>query len=189
MSDLPPIFEKNLSALNKRDPGLARRLCLAVSDDHVDVDGARYRLHRTWHPLGVEPELPEGDVFVFGVGLGEAVIAALNQGRDVVAWDRDPWLLRLLILRHQLHRPLASGRLRLALGADLLTVPRAGLKTWKHPLLAGIYRNAEEVLEQGLREKRALVAEGTLFVDDIADALRDDGYSVCSWLVASTSSE
>jgi spore maturation protein CgeB len=191
MDELPPILRANLQALQRRDPAMAERICLPVTSRHVDPDrdGGRYRVHRTWHRLAVDDVvLPDGDVLVFGVGMGEAVIAALQQGRDVLAWDRDPWLLRLLLLRHDLSRPLASGRLALSLGADLLAVP-AHLTRWDHPFLRGVYRNEAEVLDGGLRERRALVAEGTLFVDDIADALRDDGWSVWTWLVESTASE
>lgn len=191
MNDLPPVFRKNLSAVAHHSKPLAERLCASVSSDHVDVerDGGSYRIHRTWHRLALDAvDLPEGDVLVFGVGLGEAVLAAVQAGRDVIAWDRDPWLLRLLLLRHDLARALKSGRLRLALGADLLEVP-SGFTPWMHPFLAGHYANEREVIEGGLRDKRALVAEGTLFVDDLADALRDEGYSVWTWLVASTSAQ
>jgi spore maturation protein CgeB len=189
VTDLPPIFKKNLSALHHRDPSLAERICLPVTSEHVDVDGGRYRIHRTWHPFRCEPKLPEGDILVFGVGLGEAVVQAVQAGRDVVAWDRDPWLLRALIMRHDISRALKSGRLTLLLGADLLKAPKTGFTTWRHPLLADLYRNEAEVLEHGLRDQRALVAEGTLFVDDIAQTLRDLGYSVWTWLVETTSSE
>ena len=191
MTDLPPLLRKNLSAIHRHSPAMAERLCLPVTSDHVDLarGGGTYRIHRTWQPLACEVgELPDGDILVFGVGLGEAVLAAVKQGRDVVAWDRDPWLLRLLLMRHDLSRSLRSGRLSLSLGADLCRAS-SRLAVWRHPLLSGLYRNEAEVLEQGLRDKRALVAEGTLFVDDIADALRDDGYSVWTWLVESTASE
>ena len=191
MSELPPILRKNLSALNHRDARLAERLCLPVTSEHVDLarDGGSYRIHRTWRPLACEVgELPDGDLLVFGVGLGEAVLQGVREARDVVAWDRDPWLLRLLLMRHDLSRPLRSGRLTLSLGADLVDVSKR-LAIWRHPLLSERYRNEADVLEHGLRDKRALVAEGTLFVDDIADALRDDGYSVWTWLVESTASE
>ena len=188
MTDVPPILAMNLAALQAVDPELAERLCLPVSGDHIDLARGAYRQQQGWHPLAAEVgDLPEGDLLVFGVGLGEAVTTALEQGRALIAWDRDPWLLRQLLSSRDLSDVIINRTLRLALGTDLLKVSY-GRSIWKHPFLSEIYANEAHVLTE-LKPRRALVAEGTLFVQDLAEALREAGFSVWTWLIAQVSAE
>jgi spore maturation protein CgeB len=81
---------------------------------------------------------------------------------------------------------ITGGQLRLSLGCDLfdelaaLTAPGAGPRTVVlHPVLEQVYKNERELLERA-PPRRALLAEGGLFVDDLADALRDEDYAVYS---------
>ncbi len=180
MTDVPPILAMNLAALQAVDPELAERLCLPVSGDHIDLARGAYRQQQGWHPLAAEVgDLPEGDLLVFGVGLGEAVTTALEQGRALIAWDRDPWLLRQLLSSRDLSDVIINRTLRLALGTDLLKVSY-GRSIWKHPFLSEIYANEAHVLTE-LKPRRALDAEGTRCVQAQARALRVATCSVRTW--------
>lgn len=186
---------ENLVGLHARDPELEARLRLPVSSEHVRVpdDGTSPRLQvgREWVRLEVDrrqvrvPKRQER-LFVFGVGLGELVDAALRANRKgtVVAWERDPWLLRLALERNAWRRELRQGRLVLVLGADLVDHLQFEGAVVHHPVLAHRYRTESLLFEEGLRERRALVVHGELFVDDLADALRAEGWSVYTWDVA-----
>ena len=98
----------------------------------------------------------------------------------ITAWDRDPWLVRLALMSRDFTRHLASGRLTIKLGVDLLDCleDQATPQVLQHPLAEKFNSNELELLEHGLREKRALVCAGTLFVDDIAAELHERAYSV-----------
>ena len=192
---LPPVLRKNLAALQKRDLSLFERICLPVGSDHIQKtpEGDNlYLVHRSWHcydlsdeqvAVGLQ-ELSDEHVFLFGLGAGEQLMALLrSDAASILAWDRDPWILRLLLGSHDISRDLASGRLRLALGTDLLdaledSVPRGALI---HPFFADQYRLEYQLIQTEIRPKRALICAGTLFVDDLADALSDAGYSCFTW--------
>ncbi len=191
-------LKRNLAALAKRDPDLAQRIALPVGSDHVRLpDGeqgstAAYRLGQQWVPLTCKPELAETQLealpaapqlLLFGLGLGEQLRAALADDRfsTVVAWERDPWLLRLCLAGHDLAHALRSGQLRLALASDLLDlIPWKG-PVLEHPLLGRVYGNERVLLEAGAPQPRALLAAGELFVEDLAAALRRQGFSVLTW--------
>ena len=196
--DLPRL-RKNLSALASGSPTLAERLHLPVDDSHVRATDGKggavaYRLGRGRMPLflgrdAVRGMLAEhGDparVLCFGVGLGETVQAALKTWpkADVVAFDRDPWLLRMALARHDWRKPLRAGRLKLALASDLLDhLPWDGAVV-HHPVLDRVHRLERHLLEHGVGERRALLVTGELFVGDLADALRHRGYTVVPWEV------
>ncbi len=186
---LPPgasasLLESNLRALVSVDRGLAERLTWPVAGDHVERDGTGrwvYVLHGERLPLAAQvPEpLPDGPLVVLGIGLGEAVDAALAAGRRVVAWERDPWLLRVFLASADRTRALREGRLRLVLGADLANLDAAE-RSWArlpHPLLAGVYAHEIALLDEPPGRRRALVAQGGLFVDVLCEALRDEGFT------------
>lgn len=196
----PTLLRKNLSALAALDPGLAQRLHLAVEDTHLRRRSADrghavvYRLGRRWLPLSVGPAAVDealavlgepARVLCFGVGLGEYVQAALARWprAELVAWDRDPWLLRVALGGHDWSEVLRAGRLRLALCSDLLEhLPWDGAVA-HHPVLDKVHGMERRLLEQGVGCQRALVATGELFVEDLADALRQRGFTVMPWEV------
>ena len=195
---ITPALRANLAAIQRRDPQLADRLCLSVGSDHVrqGQDGSNYyRIHRSWHPIDLSDDavaqsladLDAQHVFLFGLGLGEQLLALLaGSAESIIAWDRDPWMFRLVLSAHDLSRDIRKGRLRLALGADLLdvmedSIPRDALL---HPFFADRYRLELGLLQEGLKDRRALVVDGTLFVDDVAEALHQEGYSCLTWEVS-----
>jgi hypothetical protein len=193
-----PTVRRNLAALSRRDPALAERITWPVDDAHVKRAptakgaGIHYRLGRSWLPLAVEePEAPlailgqPDQLLLFGVGLGEMVQAALARWprATIVAWDRDPWLLRVALGAHDWSAAITAGRLILSLGADLYPRLPWQAAVAHHPVLARVYALERHLLEQGLGERRALIATGELFVDDLTQALRARGFSVLPWEV------
>ncbi len=101
-----------------------------------------------------------------------------------MAWDRDPLMLRLALSAADHGAALQSGRLRPALGVDLLDLrDQAPLDAWtavRHPLLGQIYHGEWDLLQAGSAPDapRALLCEGGLFVEDLRDALTARGYAV-----------
>jgi len=203
-TDWPPgasidTFAENLRALGIAQPELAERLCWPVSGEHLheEADGSiRYSWRETWMPIeltraevdfAVESALArvgaDARVLVFGVGLAELVERVLeHEHTRVVVWDRDPWMMRVLLGRTDYSDAITSGRLRVALGADLLALhsdPTIEARI-EHPLFANIYARELAWLTEGAREQRALLCEGKLYVDSLANALADEGYSLWS---------
>jgi hypothetical protein len=184
------LLERNLRALAQRDPELALRLCWPLRADHVEIPDSGPALRRGLPfavPAGeVEATLngveADREVLLLGVGLGEQLDALLARKlRGLTAWDRDPYLLRLLLMRRDLSAPLETGRLRLALGTDLvelLASPAQVTPLW-NPLLEQTYRTEAALVRAGVGARRALVGVDRLLSDDLADALRAEGYCVC----------
>ncbi len=193
-------LRERLAALAAQDQRLAARLHLPVDDSHLrrlpDDKGGPvvYRLGRRWVPLSLGSEAaqamlaPHGEprrVLCFGVGLGETVQAALERWprATVVAWDRDPWLLRVALARHDWGAALRTGRLRLALASDLLRHLPWESAVVSHPVLDKVHGMERALLDHGVGSKRALMVTGELFVDDLAEALRHRGFTVLPWEV------
>lgn len=187
----------NLRALHRVAPDLVARIRLPVSDKHVQFPAAEgdpvlYQVGFHWQPLSIPPDQVDalvathpgdGPFFVLGIGVGEIVHALLRRSPStrVEAWDRDPWLLRQFLASRDLAREILGGRLRLHLAADVLA-----LCPWKgplviHPLLGRVYRAERHFLEEGVAERRVLLAASGLFADDVADELRNRGYAVLPW--------
>jgi len=186
------MLELNLAALRGAQPEVARRLALPVDGAHVDPGPpARYLHHKAWVPLALdalgEPaeelaraSAARGDVVVLGVGTGDLLERALKAAprARVVAWDRDPWLLRLALGRADFSARIAAGGLRLALGTDLLDVDLAGAARVSHPLLGKLYARDVALAERGRLPRRAALCTGGLLVESLGDALERAGYGV-----------
>ncbi len=185
---------RNLAALGERDGGLVRRLTWPVSEAHVRIEpggAALLNWRRAWRRLDLEGEAQGGRIVqrasipgtggvLLGSGLGELVESALAESGDApwIAWERDPWLVRLMLSRVDFSDELSSGRLTLALASDLVPLARslaggglAAMELRAHPLLGSIYASELEALLSGAAGQVALVAEGELFVDQIKRAL------------------
>ena len=209
MSELPPDFDParlsaNLAALAERQPKLAMRLTWPVAADHVRPGGdgeLLVRFRRAWRRLDLTGEECAGVLrrratagesapgILFGVGRGELIEQALLERPTGpwIAWDRDPYFLRLALGRLDLAEPLRRGGLELALGCDLIPLARARARSddWvqeqsfelrAHPLLGAIYERELSLLERGAVGQIALLAEGELFVDQVGRALARRGY-------------
>lgn len=202
---------RNLRAIGSRDPSLVKRLTDAVGSDHVaildDPQGPPLlRITAPGHPVttdrrtegvpgsaGENAETAQGGrVLVLGVGFGyhlETLLRTNPTGLSVVAYERDPWLLRLALLRADFSREVLSGRLRFALGTDLASVVkdiRASVRLLIHPLLSELYATERTFVEDttGHRRpetRRALVAAGGLFIEDVLETLRSRGVQTLVW--------
>jgi len=188
------VLEANLRALAEADPGLAARLRSPAGRAHLRPGpggGLELRYRRAWHALALDPEAVARmvraargaeEVLLFGLGLGEAVTALLARypGLRIRAWDRDPELVRRFLARNPLYDALRSGRLRLLLTSDLPAGASSGPRppvVLVHPLLGAVYRHERRLLEEGIGPRPVLLCEGELFVDDLAAALRAEGYT------------
>jgi len=193
------MLRANLEALARRDPELVQRIGWPVESDHVVLDDSgdvHYRLQQSRYRLSLAEDAvgralpaeapPHAEIFVFGVGLGEIVDALLSARADVgvVAWERDPWLLRVALGQNDWSAALASGRLRLLLGADLVAhaaamrARGAPVLTVFHPFLATLYRHERAWLDPATLDRPlALLCAGGLFVDDLTAALARVGFA------------
>lgn len=193
------LLARNLQALDAANPVLAQRLCWPVSSEHVrhDEDHMYYR----WHLSEEILDLPQSRIdsllslapedrpcFVFGMGLGEitAALAAQRQ-TPIVAWDRDPWMLRLALSQHDFSLALRSGQLSLTLSADIVSLADElrtaerrldDLSIVPHPLLGRVYQRELDLLSNPSFAPLALLGAGGLLVDDLARSLQAEGYRV-----------
>ncbi len=202
MSTIDPQLLANLAALRPVDPGLVERITWPCNSEHVswiDDDLAEYRVHRTWHRLSLEQDEidrvlagydPDRPVLLLGLGLGEILESVAHRARAPVhAWERDPWLLRQVLSRQPWGERLDTVRFHLTTDLLGLLGDDTPAQVLRHPLLGSIYRQEDALLRDGVGERRALLGLGGLFVDDVADALRDEGYSVIPWDLAGWSQE
>ena len=176
------------------DPGLAERVSLPVDGAHVRNPyyvSPEIVYRRRAYPLAEAQAAPAADVppgaspdlFCFGLGTGDGVarLAARPGVERVMAWERDPWLLRVALSRHDFAQDIRSGRVRFLLGADLLVATEAlarGAVRVDHPVLGEIYRDEAALLAKAGQCPVAFLAEGELFVDDVSSALRQLGFGV-----------
>jgi hypothetical protein len=213
------MLRPNLEALARRDPELVQRIGWPVENDHVVLEESGdviYRLHQGRYRLNLNDdsiaralprEAPEGaEVFVFGIGLGEpvetilALTSAARPDLRIVAWERDPWLLRLALAQNDWTAAIADGRLRLLLASDLVEWAGAAVAsaaagaraaprvTVFHPFLASVYRQERSWVATAVaaaaggpaRPARplALLCAGGVFTEDLAVALGTAGYDV-----------
>ncbi|NNL67430.1 MAG: glycosyltransferase, partial [Myxococcales bacterium] len=117
-------------------------------------------------------------VVLFGLGLGELAEALLCAApeRRVVAWDRDPWLMRQALARRPaLVKAVAAGRLELALGVEIQRLRDEPIEAPRiaHPLLGEVYALERVFLARRPAQRHALLVTGELFVDDVAATLRE----------------
>ncbi|MCP5023267.1 MAG: glycosyltransferase [bacterium] len=195
---MTPIVSKNLQALASVQASLHERIHWPVEGDHLGQSpagewtlthrGTRVPAMLTDQEIqraceGVGPE-SRSTIFLFGVGLGELLKALLERAPQatVIAWERDPWLLRQALTLHDWVHPLIENRLRFALNADLGPLVQSGLgkDVVFHPLLSRMYANEFTLVHDGVKSNRVLVCCGSLFVDPLASALRKEGFSVLS---------
>ncbi|MFK7927749.1 MAG: glycosyltransferase [Myxococcota bacterium] len=176
-------WEINAAWLARHAPQLWQRLLDCGPSDRIKWSEGRLLWWRGLTPVEVVEPSPvdapsDRDVVCLGFGRGDWVHELLQQSdRDVVVWDRHPGFLRPALQHRDWTTWLASGRLRLIAGGDLLKAqgPRV-----PHPVLG--LRYADEARCKGGR--RVLLVEGSLFVDDVAQALTAEGWSVFRWDVA-----
>ena len=192
-SPLPLRLDKNLAALGEHSARLAERIAWTTLDATVDLgmENTSVRLHQAEHALVIgQAELtravsamPEADeVFVFGIGLGEqlAHFLLMRPETRVTAWERDPALLRQALSERDFTRFLSGGRLSIALGADIVTLPEhiRELPRLEHPLVASRYGLEARLLAEGLEGRRIALGMGGVIVDQVGEVLNELGCCV-----------
>jgi len=185
-------MEANLGALAAVQRPVAERLCGPVVDTHLsqNATGGAMLQHRTRSlPLaldegtraGLLADVEEGtEVFLFGAGDPQLLIDLLSAGHKVVLWDRDLALIRHVFYTVELHEAIAHKRLRVLMGVDCLDVleRRNRYQLVAHPLLFALYASEALLWELGVPKKFVCLCTGGLFIDDLAEAVRDMGYGV-----------
>ena len=173
-SGLDPTLEENLCALLAReadDPDeLVHRILYAESGDHVVIGGPNPPLYRHAGHLR-RFKLPSAEV----------------DATRITVWERDPWLVRLTLMRQDYSRSLESGRLTIALGVDLADhLPHLHeRRVVFHPTFRGIYADEMRLVSESISgetpaEGRRWIGLGMggVVVSFLADTLRRDGYSI-----------
>jgi len=191
------LLEKNLQAISIYNQELVQRICLPAGDSHIHVgedEEVSFLVHGTPHHIRISDqelnsfEFPEitCPIFLMGLGLGEHLNAYVTHYKapiQIIAWERDAWLMRLALSQHDYSRPIQSGRLKFLMGIDLIDeIPNLENRfVVHHPFFKTCYYHDVVMAEAGLNPKRALIRSGGLFVDDLAETLRAKGYSVFLW--------
>jgi hypothetical protein len=130
-------------------------------------------------------------ILCLGLGLGyyvEALLKQSNPCQPVFAYERNPWLLHLTLMRSDFKRDILAGRLKFLSPTDILRSrpeDRRSCFLWPHPVLGPVYE-WEKVLftpqaATGSAHRRALVISGGLFALDVSEALQEKGLEVLSW--------
>ena len=202
MSDdhLNPTMMGNLAALNRVQPTLVERLCRLSVDDHIAGTPVHLTLNRTRYPLEMDAEAlhrwcPTGEtgtLLVFGVGTGDVLSAVLRDNPDatVIAWDRDPAMMRLALGNHDFSQRTQMGTLKWALGEDIVDHRSDDpVRVVDHPLLRHVYAAERHLLMSAPDTPCALMCSGGLFVDDVTAHLQDAGMAVYTWDIQRQASE
>ncbi|QDV05999.1 hypothetical protein Poly30_15030 [Planctomycetes bacterium Poly30] len=206
-SGLEPVLENNLCSLLSSPLGtakseeLVRRIVRADRGNHVIIGGPNPPLYRNQNVLRefvveqsqlheqVQDVREDDSVFVFGISLGEQVAHLLRTRpkAKITVWDRDPYMVRLALTRQDYGASLRSGRLTLAIGADLVDyLPKLDqCRVVLHPAFRGIYADEMRLVSESVtgvapNEGRRWIGLGMggVVVSDIAESLRSEGYSV-----------
>lgn len=187
-------LEKNLATLVQIDETLCQRICLPVDGTHIHFSQngeVHYTKSFSHLPFTIGThDLPgsighigdTSDVLLFGIGLGEQLDYLLEHysKTKIIAWERDPWLVRLVLMQRDYSTYLRSGHLKLSMSIDILDMPAVANNAVIvcHPFFRFIYENEYSLIKEGVGEKRAIICSGNLFVDDITKALKKLGFSL-----------
>ena len=186
----PDQLERNLAALQIARSDLSARLRWPADASHLARRGDQWL--RKGIPVSLSSDAPPlcprageaaGPWTLIGVGLGEQLATLLDRSTEapVYAWDRDPFMLRLALSMRALQEPLASGRLRLGLGTDLVQwlEERPDRRILGHPVLWNVYRLEVALLSRGVQGPRAAVGVDRLLSEEVSAALAAEGYVPC----------
>jgi spore maturation protein CgeB len=186
------LLERNLRALAHAGSDLAERLTWPMLGTHLARSPAG-QLLRKGMPISLPAEevqataeeiAGDGPLALLGLGDAELIAPLLEQSEHpLIVWERDPWVVRSALATHDFSEALASGRLSLALGVDLLELlarKPAPRFAW-HPLARASYALEAELVSSasaGLPERVVALGVDRLLCDELAAALRAEGYAV-----------
>jgi spore maturation protein CgeB len=130
-------------------------------------------------------------IFCLGVGLGYYLEALLKRGnpcQPIIAYERNPRLLYLTLMRCDFRRDILAGRLKFLSTQEILTSrpqDRHGFHLWLHPVLSSMYDWEKRLFTPKAAAcssyQRALIISGGLFSLDVSEALQEKGLEVLSW--------
>lgn len=187
------LLKKNLHALECIHPYLVKRLCYPVVSSHFPVfhDGKLcYRRHQSLIPFtsAWEDRLPSwnensreeiASICLFGMSFCGDFNTLLERlgAKKIYLWERDPWLLRLFLMRYDLTSQVREKKLSLLLGADIFDLLQTSHRPHilPDPVLKSIYTNELKLLQAPKNARYAVLCDGGLLIDQIADILRDLG--------------
>jgi glycosyltransferase involved in cell wall biosynthesis len=183
---------RNLDAIATNSPVLSTRLRWPVELTHLSFDNDSnpiYLHHSSWLQFKASADQIETDlqetglhVFLFGAGFGEYLHYIFNTFDDitVTVWERDPALIRFILMHHDFSAQLTDGSLTFILGVDLFlkfkTLDMSHIVY--HPFFSKIYYLERNFIESGNTLNIAALALGGLFVDDLAHSLKENGFLV-----------
>ena len=190
------IFEKNMAILARVNPGLYERLTWPVDTSIAKLENKAlfYKVHQQFYHLTPENSafthavgelLEEPSILIFGCENGyflQSMFEAKYKGK-IFVWERDPWLLRLLLSHHDFTLKMVTGKVRFFLGSALFDlIPQVQFM----PIVAAhffksVYQNEFNILQYGLKKRLVYICTGTLFIDDLASAFQEQGFSVYVW--------
>ncbi|MDQ7062695.1 MAG: glycosyltransferase [candidate division KSB1 bacterium] len=185
-------LQHNIHALQQVNPALAGRIALPVLDNHLEMRDncillkqgqSRYCLNLPLEELLRTINKPEGRLFLFGAGSPDLVKHLLKQSSvsRLVVWDRDPYLLRILLMHTDFSAEIRSGRLQLALGIDIIDfIDGDDYEKIAHPVLQQVYFAEFALLQNGLSDRRVMISPETLYSFEAFSFFRNQGYSVYS---------
>ena len=140
------LLHRNLAAIAKVNPTLAKRIAWPVEGAHI-VQEKGTLLYRIEHEKFViqlsarqknrfTQQCPQGkDILLWGSGIGDMVDVLLSRNNRLVVWERDSWLLRTMLAYRDFSEDIRTGRLELLLGVDIVARAKE-LSTWQrvsHP--------------------------------------------------------
>lgn len=187
------ILQKNLDALFNISPVLVNRLCLPTKSEHITFNEQGhlfYRLHNIDFPLSLQLSNNDIDRFAhknsdnilfFGINDGAHLkkLLAHDCPNPVQLWERDPWLLRLFLMRTDFSSEINGRKIEFYLGIDILKLanePHTQLIF--NPISEKIYSFEKEILQSQKTIKKAMVCTGELFIEDICLDLSARNYSI-----------
>ncbi|MAA79246.1 MAG: hypothetical protein CL916_08290 [Deltaproteobacteria bacterium] len=187
------LLQKNLHTLRKLYPTLAKRISWPVDSNHIIEKDNKigYVLHDTPYPISLSRKKLQRfakhapyskDVLLWGCGVGDILDVLLAKQNNIVLWERDPWLLRILLKRRDFGPFLRSGQLRILLGSDIV-LERGNLQDYQmmgHPFFSSLYKFEKNIV---LKPQAPIVflCKGELFVSDVGNILQHRGYAVYMW--------
>ena len=186
------ILHKNLAEINLANNYLYTRLCYSVDNSHVKIDNDKfyYKIHSDWidfssTQIDLTQLLNKSNVILFGISTGLNLDKILQQKtvEKIFVWERDPWLLRLALMRRSYCNEIKNNKLQFFLGADILNIKKYYSQSCliSEPFFQSLYKNEFDLLVNNIKKNLALVCSGGLFIDDLVDTLNYKGYSIYIW--------
>ena len=172
----------NIAALRNINFKLANRIENTSFGEHIKIENNNIYLlkNQNWFNLYTNKKetITKKKIGIFGLGSPSFIDHIIQStAEEIVLWDRDPSILKLLLSSRDYSSDILVGRIKIALGADLLLY----LKDFEwhfHPTLSQFYNWELALIKNEPSKKRAILTTGGLFIDDLWDALNKEGFII-----------